>query len=133
MGQWCVFPDFSEMGEYTGYLKPRNFEVFYDILVRCGLADQADRFLQDSGFQQVLCYKEEIEAALQTRNLAGFQLLALTDFPGQGTALEGVLNAFWQEKGYCSGEQFRMFCADIVLLARLSKRYYTVSRRKVVC
>lgn len=125
MGQWCVFPDFSEMREYTGYLKPRNFEVFYDILARRGIADQADQFLQASGFQQMLCYKEEIEAALRTRNLAGFQLLALTDFPGQGTALEGVLNAFWQEKGYCSGEQFRRFCADVVLLARLPKRYYT--------
>ncbi len=52
--------------------------------------------------------------------------MALTDFPGQGTALEGVLNAFWQEKGYCSAEQFRRFCSDIVLLARLPKRYYIV-------
>jgi len=125
MGQWCVFPDFSEMSEYTGYLKPRNFEVFADILARRGLLAQADQFLQASGFQQVLCYKEEIEAALRTGNLTGFQLLALTDFPGQGTALEGVLNAFWQEKGYCNGEQFRKFCGDIVLLARLPKRYYT--------
>jgi hypothetical protein len=125
MGQWCVFPDFSEMKEYTGYLKPRNFEVFADILERRGLSGQADWFLQASGFQQVLCYKEEMEAALRTGNLAGVQLLALTDFPGQGTALEGVLNAFWQEKGYCSGEQFRRFCDDIVLLARLPRRYYT--------
>lgn len=124
MGQWCVFPDFSEMKEYTGYLKPRNFEVFADILERRGLSSQADQFLHASGFQQVLCYKEELEAALRTGNLAGVQLLALTDFPGQGTALEGVLNAFWQEKGYCSGEQFRRFCDDIVLLARLSRRYY---------
>ena len=125
MGQWCVFPDFSEMGEYTGYLKPRNFEVFADILSRRGLYEQASQFLYASGFQQVLCYKEEIETALRTKNLAGFQLLALTDFPGQGTALEGVLNAFWQEKGYCNGQQFKKFCNDIVLLARLPKRYYT--------
>lgn len=84
MGQWCVFPDFSEMKEYTGYLKPRNFEVFADILDRRGLSGQADQFLHASGFQQVLCYKEEMEAALRTGNLAGgVQLLALTDFPGQ--------------------------------------------------
>ncbi len=63
MGQWCVFPDFSEMKEYTGYLKPRNFEVFADILDRRGLSGQADQFLHASGFQQVLCYKEEMEAA----------------------------------------------------------------------
>ncbi|WP_319563033.1 sugar-binding domain-containing protein [Marispirochaeta sp.] len=131
MGQWCVFPDFSEMKEYTGYLKPRNFEVFADILSRRGLAGQAGQFLQASGFQQVLCYKEEIEAALRTGNLSGFQLLALTDFPGQGTALEGVLNTFWQEKGYCSGPQFRRFCSDIVLLARLPRRYYTAGETLV--
>jgi len=124
MGQWCVFPDFSEMGGYTGYLKPRNFEIFADILARRGLSDQAKAFLYASGRQQVLCYKEEVEAALRTGNLAGFQLLALTDFPGQGTALVGVLNAFWNGKGYCTSEEFRRFCSGIVLLARLGKRCY---------
>jgi hypothetical protein len=124
MGQWCVFPDFSELDEYTGYLKPKNFEIFLDILKRRGMEKQASEFLMASGKQQVLCYKEEIESALRTENLAGFQLLALTDFPGQGTALEGVLNAFWQEKGYCDSIMFRRFCNDIVLLARLPRRTY---------
>ncbi|MGH0053341.1 MAG: sugar-binding domain-containing protein, partial [Sphaerochaetaceae bacterium] len=124
MGQWCVFPDFSEMDAYTGYLKPRNFEIFADILKRRGMYGQARQFLSASGFQQVLCYKEEIEAALRTENLSGIQLLALADFPGQGTALEGVLNVFWQEKGYCTADQFRMFCNDIVLLSSMEKRTY---------
>ena len=124
MGQWCVFPDFSEIKEYTGYLKPRNFEIFADILARRGLTGQAKDFLYASGRQQVLCYKEELEAAFRTGNLSGFQLLALTDFPGQGTALEGVLNVFYQEKGYCSSGEFNRFCNATVLLARLQKRYY---------
>ncbi len=124
MGQWCVFPDFSEMHLYTGYLKPRNFEIFRDILARRGLQEQAREFLLASGKHQLLCYKEEIESALRTRNLAGFQLLGLTDFPGQGTALVGVLNVFWQEKGYCTSKEFTRFCNDIVLLARLPKRTY---------
>ncbi|WP_320128593.1 glycoside hydrolase family 2 TIM barrel-domain containing protein [uncultured Sphaerochaeta sp.] len=124
MGQWCVFPDFSEMKEYTGYLKPRNFEVFADILKRRGMSQQARDFLQASGKLQLLCYKEELEAAQRTANLAGYQLLALTDFPGQGTALEGVLNVFWQEKGYCTASDFKAFCNDIVLLARMEKRCF---------
>ena len=32
--------------------------------------------------------------------MGGFQLLDLHDFPGQGTALVGVLDAFWDSKGY---------------------------------
>ena len=41
---------------------------------------------------------------------AGFQLLQLHDFPGQGTALVGILNPFFESKGYITPEEFRMFC-----------------------
>lgn len=124
IGQWCAFPNFKEMPKYTGYLKPRNFEIFRDSLTRNGMAEQAESFLHASGRLQLLCYKEEIEASLRTKNLSGFQLLGLTDFPGQGTALVGVLDSFWEEKGYCTAEEFREFCGPTVPLARLPKRYY---------
>lgn len=125
MGQWCVFPDFDEMKLYTGYLKPRNFEVFADILKRRGLLHLARDFLEVSGKHQLLCYKEEIEKLLRTKDSAGFQLLGLSDFPGQGTALVGVLNAFWQEKGYCTKADFHAFCGSSVLLCRMEKRVFT--------
>ncbi|MBN2131630.1 MAG: hypothetical protein JW741_19180, partial [Sedimentisphaerales bacterium] len=32
IGQWCVYPNFDEMAKYTGYLKPKNFEVFQEFL-----------------------------------------------------------------------------------------------------
>ena len=48
-------------------------------------------FAWASGRFQVACYKEEIEANLRTPGLAGFQLLDLHDYLGQGTALIGVL------------------------------------------
>ena len=32
IGQWCVYPNFDEIPKYTGYLKPRNFEIFRDRL-----------------------------------------------------------------------------------------------------
>ena len=101
IGQWCVYPDLKEIDKYTGFLKAKNFEIFKETLIENGLGDMADKFLYASGRLQTLCYKTEIEMALRTSGLGGFQLLDLHDFPGQGTALVGVLNAFWEDKGYC--------------------------------
>jgi hypothetical protein len=66
----------------------------------------------------------EMERSLRTKDLAGFQLLGLQDFPGQGTALVGVLNAFYKEKGYINASQFRQFCNTVVPLARLPRFVY---------
>ena len=129
IGQWCVYPNFGELPKYTGYLKPRNFEVFRDRLEGQGLGGLAHPFLLASGKLQTLCYKEEIESALRTPGLGGFQLLDLHDFPGQGTALVGVLDPFWEEKGYVSAAQYRRFCNATVPLARLSRRVYTTRER----
>lgn len=121
-GQWCAFPNFDEIPKYAGPLKPKNFEVFRDLLARRGMADLARPFLHASGRLQTICYKEEIESALRTPGLSGFQLLSLQDFPGQGTALVGVLDAFWKEKGYTSASEFRRFCGPLVPLARIPRR-----------
>jgi hypothetical protein len=94
MGQWCVYPNFDEIAKYTGPLKARNFEIFRESLEAHGMLDRWRDFLKASGRLQALCYKEEIEGALRTPGIAGFQLLDLHDFPGQGTALVGVLDAF---------------------------------------
>lgn len=120
-GQWCVFPDFTEIKKYTGVMRARNFELFHQDLKDRHMGDMAADFLQASGKLQALCYKHEIEKTLRTPNYAGFQLLALNDYPGQGTALVGVLNAFWEEKGYINAEEFRKFCAPTVLLSRMDK------------
>ncbi|MCC6231387.1 MAG: glycoside hydrolase [Verrucomicrobiales bacterium] len=125
IGQWCVYPNFDEIRKYTGYLKPRNFEIFRETLEANGLASHARRFLHASGKLQALCYKEDIESALRTPGMAGFQLLDLHDFPGQGTALVGVLDPFWEEKGYVTPAAFRRFSGAIVPLARLTRRVWT--------
>jgi hypothetical protein len=124
IGQWCVYPNFDEMAKYTGVMKPRNFEIFRETLAEHGMAGQAREFLHASGKLQVLCYKEEIESALRTPGMGGFQLLGLGDFPGQGTAPVGVLDAFWEEKGYVAPEEWRRFCAGTVPLARLERRVF---------
>ncbi len=125
IGQWCVYPDFKEIEKYTGVLKPTNFEIFRETLVENNIGDQAEDFLMASGKLQVLCYKAEIEAALRTPGFAGFQILQLHDFPGQGTALVGILNPFFESKGYVTPEEFRMFCSQTVPLARMEKMIYS--------
>jgi Glycosyl hydrolases family 2, sugar binding domain/Glycosyl hydrolases family 2 len=124
IGQWCVYPDFKEISKYTGVLKPTNFEIFRESLTENGMGDQADAFLMASGKLQALCYKADIEAALRTPGFAGFHLLQLHDFPGQGTALVGILNPFFESKGYITPEEFRMFCNETVPLARMQKLIY---------
>lgn len=121
IGQWCVYPNFKEISKYTGVLKAKNMEIFKETLAEHHLVDLADSFLYASGRLQALCYKADIEAALRTPGFAGFQLLDLHDFPGQGSALVGVLDAFWDEKGYVTGEEYRMFCNKTVPLARFPK------------
>lgn len=125
IGQWCVFPNFEEMGKYTGHLKPKNFEIFRDLLTNSGLGHRERDFLMASGRLQVLAYKEEIEAALRTSDFGGFQLLDLHDFPGQGTALVGVLDPFWDPKPYITADEFHSFSGPITPLARFADRVFT--------
>ena len=120
-GQWCAFPDFKEIPQYTGAYKAANFEIFRDLLAANGMASQAEKFLMASGRLQVLAYKYEIERHLRTPGYAGFQLLSLNDYSGQGTALVGPLNVHWREKGYCTAADWREFCSDLVPLAHFPR------------
>jgi hypothetical protein len=132
IGQWCVYPDFKEIKQYTGVLKARNFEIFQESLREHHMAPYADSFLLASGKLQALCYKADIEAALRTNGFGGFQLLDLHDFPGQGTALVGVLNPFWNEKGYISPAGYSEFCNSTVPLARFSHMIFNSGETLIV-
>lgn len=124
VGQWCAYPNFDVIAKFTGYLRPGNFEIARDQAEAKGLLARNAELARASGMFQVACYKEEIEANLRSRKLRGFQLLDLHDYLGQGTALVGLLDPFWQEKGYLTAEQFRRFCSETVPLARLTKRVF---------
>lgn len=128
IGQWCVYPNFKEISKYDGFLMPRNFEIFQETLQKNHMGHLAEDFLQASGKLQTICYKADIESALRTPGMAGFQLLDLHDFPGQGTALVGIVDAFWDQKGYIEPLEFSQFCAATVPLARLDKRIYTTGQ-----
>lgn len=92
--------------------------MFRERLAARGMLHQAEQFFRCSGALAAACYKEEIEAAMRSQYVAGFQLLDLQDFSGQGTALVGMLDAFMESKGLISPEEWRMFCSNCVLLAQ---------------
>jgi len=120
-GQYQIYPNFEEINKYTGVLCPLNFMVFKKRLENTGMGAKAKAFLKASGALAALCYREEIEMSLRTPQFGGFQLLDLQDYPGQGTALVGILNAFLESKDVISTEKWNEFCNDIVPLARFSK------------
>ncbi len=120
-GQWCAFPNLDERYKYTGVNKAKNFDIFHDILKENDMEEMSRHFLMASGKLQALCYKYEIEKTLRTPCYAGFQLLALNDYSGQGTATVGLLDVFFEEKGYINAEQFRRYCFPIVPLMRTDR------------
>ena len=130
-GQFQAYPDYSEIPKYTGVLKPINLEIFKARLEKAGLGKYAADFCRASGRLMAINYREEMEEAFRTPGFGGFQLLDLQDFPGQGTALVGVLNAFMESKGFITPERWRMSCSPTVLLARFP-RYTYVSGEKFV-
>ncbi|QOY86859.1 glycoside hydrolase family 2 protein [Paludibaculum fermentans] len=125
LGQWVTYPDYREIAKYTGVLKPRNLEAFRARLEAQGMLDQAEAFQQASGRFAWQLYKEDIEAVLRTPSIGGYQLLQLQDFPGQGEALIGLLDSFWDSKGLLTPQQMNSFAGPVVPLARFSKFVWT--------
>jgi hypothetical protein len=116
VGQYCVYPDIREIPKYSGNLSPVNFQAIKADLEKKHLAGRIDDFVRASGALAALLYKEDIEAALRTPEMGGFELLGLSDYPGQCTATIGLLNSFWENKGILSAEEFRAFCSPVVPL-----------------
>lgn len=125
IGQYTVMPDYRELPRYTGVFRPYNLEAFREKALSAGLLERADLFFRASGKLAALNYREEVESALRTSRFGGFQLLDLQDYPGQGTALIGLLNAFLESKGAITPEEWRRFCAPLVLLGRFERYVWT--------
>ena len=125
VGQYAVYPNLKEIEKYTGVLDPLNFKGVKKELEDKNMIHKADDYTKASGKLAALLYKEEIERALKTPGFGGFQLLDLHDFPGQGSALVGLLDAFWDSKGIMEPEEFRQFCSPVVPLIHYPKATYT--------
>ena len=115
-GQFQTYPDFREIKKYTGVLYPYNFEIFRRRLAAAGMLSQADDFHKASGLWSVKLYKADIEMDLRTKNMAGFQLLDIQDYPGQGSAFVGILDAFMESKGITTADEWHQWCSPVVPL-----------------
>lgn len=124
-GQFQVYPNYEEIKKYTGVLKPRNFEIFRKRLEEAGMIDQAHDFMMASGKWSALLYRVDIEMNLRTPEWGGFQLLDLQDYPGQGSAYVGILDAFMESKGLIAPEEWRQFCSEVVPLFCAEKFCWT--------
>jgi hypothetical protein len=141
VGQWCAYPDFDVIKKFSGattfagapepvkvpYMIPGNYEIMRDSAEAHGLLSKNKEFAYASGRFQVACYKEEIEASLRTPSFSGFEILDLHDYLGQGGALIGMLDAFWESKGYATASEFRQWNNATVPLARFKDRVYTTA------
>jgi hypothetical protein len=125
IGQWMYFPDFNEIKKWNGVMALKNFEMIRDNMQKKNLLDLEPKYVEASGKLATLLYKEEIENLLRTPGYGGFSLLGLHDYPTQGTALVGPLNAFWESKGFVTPAAFRQYCGPTVPLLRMPKRTYT--------
>lgn len=129
IGQYQVYPNYAEISKYKGVMKPWNLEVFRKRLNENNLSDQATDFFMASGALSAICYKADIEMALRTPGFGGFHLLDLQDFPGQGTALVGMLDAFMDSKGIITPEEFSHFCNRVVPLVIMDKYCWTTNEQ----
>ena len=124
-GQFQVYPNYEEIKKYTGVLKPRNFEIFKKRLEEAGMINLAYDFMMASGKWSALLYRADIEMNLRTPEWGGFQLLDLQDYPGQGSAYVGILDAFMESKGLIAPEEWRHFCSEVVPLSCTEKFCWT--------
>lgn len=124
-GQFQVSPDYRDIPKFTGVTRARNYEIFRERIKEAGMLDQAHDFVRASGALSAICYREDIEMALRTPGMAGIQLLDIQDFPGQGTALVGMLNDFMESKGVIEPGAWRQFCCETVPLLRMKKYTWT--------
>ena len=124
IGQYSVYPDVASIGKYHGNLLPVNLMAIRNDLKQKGRLDIAPAYLSATTRFASILYKEELERALKTPGYSGYQLLGLTDYPGQGTALVGLLDVFWDGKDVESDARFKQACASVVPLASYEKAVY---------
>ncbi len=121
VGQFAMYPDFNESEKYTGPVRHEAYAAYQKGLEEKGLFERWEDFFRASGKLSVACYRDDIETALRSEFMSGFQLLDIQDFPGQGVATVGILNSFMQNKGHVTAEEWRRWCGASVVLANFER------------
>ncbi len=125
VGQFAMYPDFSELERYTGPVRHEAYAAYKKGLEEKGLFSHWQDFFRASGALSVQCYRNDIETAMRSEQMSGFQLLDIQDFPGQGVATVGILNSFLENKGHVTSEEWCRYCGSSVVMANFKKYVYT--------
>ena len=126
LGQWPIWPNWSEIDKYTGVVEARNLQGFRELAKKNNVFSQDAEFQAATGKFSLLLYKAEMEGALRSKTYAGFHSLGLQDYMGQGEAMIGILDMFYDLKpGIISPQQYRQFCCPVVPLAQFEKYVWT--------
>lgn len=133
VGQFEVLPDFEELESFHGISDPVNLKLIRKRVEERGLLPTWEKYVEATGELSRLAYREEIEAAMRTRELSGISLLGLQDFPGQGTALVGMMNSHLEPKPYdfARPERFREFFQECRILVKLPHYTYEAGERLI--
>ncbi len=133
VGQFEVLPDFEELESFHGISDPVNLKLIKKRVEERGLLSTWEKYVEATGELSRLAYREEIEAAMRTRELSGISLLGLQDFPGQGTALVGMMNSHLEPKPYdfARPERFREFFQECRILVKLPHYTYEAGERLI--
>lgn len=126
VGQAPVYPEWKEINKYSGVLKARNLEGFKAVAEKNGILKQDEDFHMSTGLLQQLLYKNLVENITLASSSAGFQLLSMQDYQGQGEALIGWLDCFWDDKATTSAKNFRGYSNAVVPLIRTANFTYTL-------
>lgn len=130
IGQFEILPDFSELDYFCGVTEPKNLQKIRERVMERGIKRARwEREVAASGELALICYREEVEAVLRTKEMSGLSLLGLQDFPGQGTALVGMMNSHLLPKPYpfADPKRFSQFFRAELPLVLLSRYTYETS------
>ncbi|MCR5109086.1 MAG: hypothetical protein K6B28_13105 [Lachnospiraceae bacterium] len=127
VGQYEVLPDLHELEYFNGVTKPANLSSIAELARERGVAHNWDERVKASGELALICYREEMEAVLRTEDYSGLSILGLQDFPGQGTAMIGMLNSHMREKPYpfARPERFKSFFNGVRPFIKMKKYVWT--------
>lgn len=131
VGQYEILPDFQEIADFRGVTRGINLELVREQVEKAGYLEDWENYVEAAGELALLGYREEVEAVLRTPGMSGLSLLGLQDFPGQGTALVGMLNSHLRPKPYAFAqpERFRSFFRSVLPLLLLPKYTYEGGER----
>lgn len=120
-GQHCSYPALDQMQKFTGSQIAGYIDIARSQLKERGMLHLWPYFVKASGKLQSMMYKHELEAYLRMPRHTGYEILQIEDFPGQGSALVGILDYFYDNKGYVTPYEFRRSCAPMTLMLKLPK------------